>query len=182
MGKILGYASIITADGQDVSSQKLVLERLGAIVVFTETILQGRDQLDAAIRLLDNGDTLVVLHPNQLARDTAEFFHIAERVIERNAVLKISDPDISIGGCDTNGASLPKVLGLVVLISKHFAQARQLRNIEIAKIRHTYKDCPELTDQNKVRQLRESGMKPAVIARELRISRERVYRALAITQ
>lgn len=180
MGKMLGYAHISSGDGQDVRSHKTMLEKLGAIVVFTETKLHGRDQLDAAIRLLDSGDTLVVLHLNQIAHDAADFLDIAKRVVEKKAVLKINDPAMTLDGSDMMGEALLTILGLVGLISKHFAQSRQRRNVEIAKLRRTYKDCPELTDPNKVRQLRESGMKPAVIARELRISRDRVYRALAI--
>ena len=52
MGKVLGYARISSDIGQDVASQKTALEKLGAIVVFTETgngsSLDGRDQLEAA--------------------------------------------------------------------------------------------------------------------------------------
>ena len=59
MGKTLGYARISTNEGQDATSQKAVLETLGAVVVFTEigngSSLDGRDQLEAAIRLLDPG-------------------------------------------------------------------------------------------------------------------------------
>ena len=52
MGKTLGYARVSTGDGQDVTTQKAALEKLGAVVVFTETgngsSLTGRDQLEAA--------------------------------------------------------------------------------------------------------------------------------------
>ena len=57
MGKVLGYARV-SSDQQDVASQKAKLEKLGAVVVFTETgngsSLHGRDQLEAAIHLLDS--------------------------------------------------------------------------------------------------------------------------------
>ena len=59
MAKTLGYARV-SSDSQDVATQKAKLEKLGAVVVFTETgngsSLDGRDQLEAAIRLLDRGD------------------------------------------------------------------------------------------------------------------------------
>lgn len=184
MSKMLGYTRMPTGKGQDDSSPKTVLEQLGAIVVFTEvgngSSLQGRDQLEAAIRLLDGGDTLIALHPDQFAHDTADFLNIAQRVVEKKAVLKVNDPAITIDGSDMRGEVLLKILGLIGLIDKHFAKARRLRNIEVAKLRNAYRDCPTLIDPNKVRQLRDAGMKPAAIARELRIGRENVYRALAV--
>jgi DNA invertase Pin-like site-specific DNA recombinase len=87
MRKLLRYVRISSGDGQDVTTQKTVLEELGAIVVFTEvgngSSLQGRDQLEAAIRLLDDGDTLIALHLDRLVRDTADLLNIAKRVVEK---------------------------------------------------------------------------------------------------
>ena len=182
MGKMFGYAHISSGDGQDVSAQKAMLEELGAIVVFTEISngsLQGRDQLEAAIRLLDDGDTLIALHPDQIAQNTADFLNIAKRVIEKKAVLKINEPVLTIDGSDMMSEALLTLLGLIGSINKHFARTRQRRNIEVAKLREVYRECPTLIDPSKVRQLRDAGMKPAAIARELRIGRETVYRALA---
>ncbi len=96
MGKTLGYARISTNEGQDITSQKAKLEKLGAVVVFCETgngsSLDGRDQLEAAIRLLDRGDELLALHPDRLARDTGDLLTIAKRVVEKGAILRIDDP------------------------------------------------------------------------------------------
>lgn len=62
MGKVLGYARVST-DTQDIQSQKEKLLTLGAVVVFTDTgsgsSLDGRDQLEAALRLLEPGDELL---------------------------------------------------------------------------------------------------------------------------
>lgn len=183
MGKVLGYARISSGDGQDATSQKTVLEELGAIVVFAEvgngSSLQGRDQLEAAIRLLDDGDTLIALHPDRLARDTADLLNIAKRVVEKKAVLRINDPAITIDGSDMMGEVLLTIFGLVGSIEKHFIKARQRRGIEVAKLRNAYKGRPASIDPNKVRELRDAGMKPAAIARELQIGRASVYRALA---
>lgn len=86
MAKTLGYARISTNDGQDVMSQKAKLEKLGAIIVFTEagnrSSLDGRDQLEAAIRLLDRGDILLALHPDRIARDTGDLLTIAKRIVD----------------------------------------------------------------------------------------------------
>src|SRR5687768_10024312 len=104
MGKTLGYARISTNEGQDITSQKAKLEELGAVVVLHDigngSSLNGRDQLEAALRLLEPGDELLALHPDRLARDTADPLTIAKRVVERKAVLRINDPAIRFDGTD----------------------------------------------------------------------------------
>ena len=104
LGKILGYARISTDQGQDISTQKAKLEELGAVVVFADigngSSLTGRDQLEAAIRLLEPHDELLALHPDRLARDTGDLLTIAKRVVERGAILRVNDPAIRFDGTD----------------------------------------------------------------------------------
>ena len=70
MGKVLGYARISTDNGQDIASQKAKLEELGAVVVFCDIAngskLDGREQLEAALRLLEPSDQLLALHQTGL--------------------------------------------------------------------------------------------------------------------
>ena len=145
MTKTLGYARISTNDGQDVASQKAKLEKLGAVVVFTETgngsSLDGRDQLEAAIRLLEPGDELLALHPDRLARDTGDLLTIAKRVVEKGAILRIDDPKIVFDGSDVMAEVLLTIFGMVGMLEKHFSKARQRRGIEAAKLRNAYKGC-----------------------------------------
>ena len=183
MGKTLGYARISTDQGQDAASQKAMLEDLGAVVVFVDigngSKLTGRDQLEAALRLLDEGDTLLALHPDRLARDTADLLTIAKRVIEKKAVLRINDPAIVMDGSDIMSEVMLTVFGLVGMLEKHFLKARQRRGIEAAKLRNAYKGRPATIDPVRVKELRSQGMGPAAIARSMGIGRASVYRALA---
>lgn len=183
MGKTLGYARISTNEGQDIQSQKARLEDLGAVVVFCETgngsSLNGRDQLEAVLRLLEPGDELLALHPDRLARDTGDLLTIAKRVIEKQAVLRINDPAIVFDGSDIMGEVLLTVFGLVGSVEKHFIKARQRRGIEAAKLRNAYKGRPATIDFNRVKELHAEGMRPTDIAREMKIGRASVYRALA---
>lgn len=77
------------------------------MVVFSDvgngSSLNGRDQLEAAIRLLEQGDELLALHPDRLARDTGDLLTIAKRVVEKKAVLRINDPVIVFDGSDIMG-------------------------------------------------------------------------------
>ena len=184
MAKTLGYARISSNEGQDITSQKDRLEELGTVVVFHETgngsSLNGRDQLEAAIRLLEPGDTLLTLHPDRLARDTADLLTTAKRVVEKKAILRIHDPAIVFDGSDIMGEVLLTVFGLVGMLEKHFIKARQRRGIEAAKLRgDVYKGRPATIDPEKVKELHASGMRPTQIAKTMGIGRASVYRALA---
>jgi DNA invertase Pin-like site-specific DNA recombinase len=184
MVKVLGYARVSTGDGQDVASQKLKLEELGAVVVFTEvgngSSLVGRDQLEAVLRLLEPGDTLLALHPDRLARDTGDLLTIAKRVIERGAILRVHDPAITFDGTDVMAEVMLTLFGMIGMMEKHFIKARQRRGIEAAKAKgNVYKGRPATIDATQVRDLRDQGLGATAIAKRLQIGRASVYRALA---
>ncbi len=185
MTKTLGYARISTDNGQDVASQKTKLEELGAVVVFHETgngsTLTGRDQLEAALRLLDAGDELLALHPDRLARDTGDLLTIAKRVVEKKAVLRIHDPNIRFDGNDMMGELMLTLFGMIGSVEKHFIRARQRRGIEARKARNDggYKGRPPSIDFARVKELRAQGLGATQIAKSMGIGRASVYRALA---
>jgi len=182
MGKVLGYARVST-DTQDIQNQKEKLLTLGAVVVFTDTgsgsSLDGRDQLEAALRLLEPGDELLALHPDCLARDTADLLTIGKRVIEKKAVLRIHDPNILLDGTDMMAEVLLTIFGMVGMMEKHFIKARQRRGIDAAKARGVYRGRPATISSDAVRELHQQGIGATEIAKRLRIGRASVYRALA---
>lgn len=183
MAKVLGYARVSSGQGQDVSTQKEALYKLGAVVVFTETAngsrLEGRDQLEAALRLLERGDQLLALHPDRLARDTADLLTIGKRVVEKGASLRIVDPPITFDGSDMMAEIMLTLFGMIGAVEKHFIKARQRRGIEAAKQRGVYKGRRPSIDPEKVRALRDSGLGATEIAKRLKIGRASVYRVLA---
>jgi DNA invertase Pin-like site-specific DNA recombinase len=183
MGKTLGYARVST-DDQDVQTQKAKLEALGAVVVFCDTgngsSLTGRDQLEAALRLLEPGDELLCLHPDRIARDTADLLTVAKRIVEKKAVLRIHDPAIRFDGTDMMAEVMLTLFGMIGMMEKHFIKARQKRGIEAAKARgDVYKGRPATISPDDVRQLRQQGLGATEIATRLKIGRASVYRALA---
>lgn len=182
MGKTLGYARVST-DDQDVQTQKAKLEGLGAVVVFCDigngSSLDGRTQLEAAIRLLEPGDELLALHPDRLARDTGDLLTIGKRVIEKKAVLRINDPAITLDGTDMMAEVMLTIFGMVGMMEKHFIKARQRRGIEAAKLKGVYKGRPATISPDAVRDLHQQGLGATEIAKRLKIGRASVYRALA---
>jgi DNA invertase Pin-like site-specific DNA recombinase len=181
--KTLGYARISTDTGQDITSQKATLEKLGAVVVFSDvgngSSLDGRDQLEAAIRLLEPGDELLALHPDRLARDTGDLLTIAKRVVEKGAILRIDDPKIVFDGTDMMAEVMLTLFGMIGMMEKHFIRARQRRGIEAAKLKGAYKGRPASIDPQQVRDLRQQGLGATEIAKKLGIGRASVYRSLA---
>ena len=180
--KTLGYGRISTGIGQDVTSQKSALETLGAVVVFTETgngsKLEGRDQLEAAIRLLEPGDELLALHPDRLARDTSDLLTIAKRVVEKGAVLCIHDPQIRFDGSDIISEMMLTLFGMIGRVEKHFIRARIMRGVAAAKARGAYKGRPPTIRPEHVKELRQQGLGATEIAKRLKIGRASVYRVL----
>jgi DNA invertase Pin-like site-specific DNA recombinase len=183
MAKVLGYARISTDDGQDVASQKARLEELGAVVVFCDVAsgshLDGRDQLEAALRLLEPGDQLLALHPDRIARDTASLLAVGKRIVEKRAVLRIHDPAVTFDGSDMMSEVLLTLFGMIGSMEKHFIRARQRRGIEAAKARGAYKGRPATIDPATIKELRDQGLGATAIAKRLKIGRASVYRALA---
>jgi DNA invertase Pin-like site-specific DNA recombinase len=185
LSKTLGYARISTNDGQDITSQKAKLEELGAVVVFHDvgngSSLNGRDGLEAVIRLLEPNSILLALHPDRLARDTGDLLTIAKRVVEKKAILRIHDPAITFDGSDMMAEVMLTLFGMIGMMEKHFIKARQRRGIEARKLKNdgAYRGRRPTIDPNRVKELRDSGLGPAQIARELGIGRASVYRALA---
>ena len=183
MPKTLGYARI-SSDSQDIESQKARLQELGAVVVFCDvgsgSKLDGRDHLEAALRLLEPGDTLLALHPDRLARDTADLLSIGKRVVEAKAILRIHDPAITFDGSDIMGEVLLTLFGMIGMMEKHFIRARQARGIAAAKAKgDVYKGRPATIDPAAIKELRDQGMGATAIARKLGIGRASVYRVLA---
>jgi DNA invertase Pin-like site-specific DNA recombinase len=185
MSKVLGYARISTDDGQDVASQKEVLERAGAVVVFVDVgsgaKLEGRHQLEAAIRLLEPGTVLLAVNPDRIARDTGDLLTVAKRVVEREAILRILDPAITFDGTDVMAEAMLTLFGLVGKLERHFLRVRQRRGIEAARARGVYKGRPPKIEAARIRELQEQGLGASEIARRLGIGRASVYRVVRAT-
>lgn len=79
MGRRIGYARVSTAD-QDLALQKSALERNECAIIFEEkksgAKRDGRAQLELALKVLIEGDTLVVLRLDRLGRSMRDLANI----------------------------------------------------------------------------------------------------------
>ena len=95
---------------------------------------------------------------------------------EKGAAIKATEQpiDTSIAA----GKALLDMLGVFAEFETNLRKERQLEGIAKAKAKGVYKGRRPSIDREKVREMRDQGMEPAAIARELGIARSSVYLAL----
>ena len=87
---IFGYARVST-DGQSVDAQVQQLAAAGAAKIFRETASgakSARRELARAIKILGEGDTLLVTRLDRLARSTRDLLNILAQITERKTGFK----------------------------------------------------------------------------------------------
>lgn len=182
---LIGYARTSTAEqtaGFEVQQEMLLAT--GCTRTFAEmvSLVAVRDQLDAALEYVREGDTLVVTKLDRLARSTTDLLSIVA-VLERKGVgLRIMD----FGGSamDTKsptGRMLLTMFAAVAEWERATMLLRQRDGIARAKAEGRYKGrAPTARAKaDQVRSLAVTGERPTVIATQLSISRASVYRILA---
>lgn len=178
---LVGYARVSSV-GQSLDIQNEALVAAGCEKVFAEKVsgrlTQDRDQLAAALDFVREGDTLIVTRLDRLARSVGDLHQIIARLTGKGVAFKC----LNQSGVDTDtstGRLMMSVLCAVAAFENDIRRERQLEGIQKAKLAGKYRGRPQTIDPAKVKQLRETGMGPAQIAREMGIGRASVYRMLA---
>ena len=95
---------------------------------------------------------------------------------------KVAFRCLNQSGVDTDssaGRLMLAVLDAVAAFENDIRRERQLEGIAKAKLAGKYQGRPATIDGDRVRLLRQQGLGPSAIARELKIGRGSVYRLLA---
>lgn len=178
---LVGYGRV-SSSGQSLDIQLEALTQAGCEKVFAEKVsgrsTKDREQLAQALDFVREGDTLVVTRLDRLARSVGDLHRIIETLTEKKVAFRC----LNQSGVDTDsstGRLMLSILGAVAAFENDIRRERQLEGIEKAKAAGRYKGRPATIDPKQVKELRESGMGPAQIAREMNIGRASVYRALA---
>lgn len=175
----IGYARVSSA-GQDYQLQIDRLARDGCAPIraekMTGAVREGRGELGAVLDFIREGDELVVVRLDRLARSTRDTLNIVAELEAKGASLRVLEPEISIGG--DLGRIVITTLGMVAELERSFIRERQRVGIAAAKKRGTYKGRRKSVDPATVHELSARGMGPTEVARTLGISRMTVYREL----
>lgn len=177
---LIGYARV-SSTGQSLEVQQEQLAAAGCEKVFAEkrsgTTTDGRTALSDAIDFAREGDTLIVTRLDRLARSSADLFGIIGKLNAKGIGFRC----LQQGSVDTTTSMGKLVLGILGAVAEFEADIRKERQrdgIEKAKGRGVYKGRPATIDVAKVRELREAGVGPSDIAKQLGIGRASVYRVL----
>ena len=161
-------------------AQRRELDAAGCKKVFQEQVssVAQRDQLEAALDFIREGDTLIVTKLDRLARSMADLMTIVTRIKAKGASLRILAM-----GLDTNGATgelMVNVLGSVAQFERSMMLERQREGIAKARAEKRYKGRAPTPDakRTKVIELRAAKVKHEDIAAQLKISRATVFRIL----
>lgn len=180
---LVGYARV-SSISQSLDVQLEQLEAIGCEKIFAETgsarAGSARKELAAVLEWVREGDVLVVTRLDRLARSLTD----ALRVLERLEVKKVRFRALQQEALDTTtseGRLMLRLLASFAEFENDLRKERQAEGIANAKARGVYKGRPRSVDVAEVQRLKKSGRKPFQIAKDLKISRASVYRALGLT-
>ena len=187
--KIFGYARVST-DEQDLTVQETALEAAGCIKIFAEkksgTRRDGRTELQVLLECVREGDTVVITRIDRLARSMRDLQNIVHELKDKGVALKATEQPI-----DTSNAAGKAFLDMLGVFSEFETNLRRERQMEGIKRARDNREVSEKTgrlkyggrapviDAERIKALHASGMRPAHIARELKVARSSVYRVLA---
>jgi DNA invertase Pin-like site-specific DNA recombinase len=176
----VGYARVSSV-GQSLDVQLAALKEAGCEELFSEkqsgTSTDRREALQEALRFVRKGDTLIVTRLDRLARSATDLHTIVSQLAQKGVGFRC----LQQSGVDTTTSTGKLLLGMLAAIAEFetdIRKERQREGIERAKAAGVYKGRKPSVDASAVRKLRDEGVSPTVIAKELRIGRASVYRAL----
>ncbi|MEP2735364.1 MAG: recombinase family protein [Erythrobacter sp.] len=185
---LVGYAR--TSSTEQIAGfedQQAAFVATGCTRIFKEQIssVAKRDELEAALEFVREGDVLIATRLDRIARSTAHLLSIIGRLEAKQVGLRIID--FGGGEIDTQsptGRLLITVLGAVAECERALLLDRQRAGIAKAKAEGRYKGrAPTARAKTaEIVRLRSEGHTPAQIAELTGVSKSSAYRILAEAQ
>jgi DNA invertase Pin-like site-specific DNA recombinase len=183
---LIGYGRTSTIDQQaGIQAQERDLSAAGCDKLFIEEVssVGKRQQLDAALDYVREGDTLIVTKLDRLARSVPDLLAMVARLEAKSVALRV----LAMSGSqplDTGtaiGKLMLAVIGAVGQFEREMMLERQREGIAQAKRDGRYKGrAPTVRRQAaEIMRLKGTGVTPTEIATRLGIGRASVYRMLA---
>lgn len=183
----IGYMrSSTTEQVAGFEAQRSKLLATGCKRLFEEMVssVAQRDQLEAALDFVRDGDVLVVCRLDRLARSTSDLLSIIDRLERKNVGLTVLDfGGSSIDTRSPTGRMLVTMFGAVAEFERSLMLERQKAGIAKAQVEGRYRGrAPTARAKlHQMRELRATGLGGSEIAQRLKVSRASVYRLLAET-
>jgi DNA invertase Pin-like site-specific DNA recombinase len=182
---IVGYARTSSlAQVAGLEAQERDLRAAGCEKIFSEQVssVAERQQLEAALDYVREGDTFAVTKLDRLARSVGDLLAIVARLERKKVSLRV----LSISGnqaldtATSTGRLMLAVIGAVGQAEREAMLERQREGIARAKREGRYKGrVPTARRQaDEIARLKSEGVRPSEIASRLGIGRASVYRVL----
>lgn len=176
---LVGYARSSTIDQEaGYQAQIKALKVHGCDKVFAEQVssVAKREQLEAALEYVREGDIFIVTKLDRLARSVSHLVDIGARLEARGGALKVLDQAIDTS--TPSGRLMFNMLGSIAQFERELMLERQREGIAKAKAEGKYKGRKPTARAkgSEVKRLRLEGIGPTAIAKRLNISRASVYR------
>ncbi|MCE7886686.1 MAG: recombinase family protein [Alphaproteobacteria bacterium PRO2] len=177
----IGYARTSTLEqeaGLEAQIRDLKAMECGKIFSEQTSSIGERMELEAALDFVREGDTLIVVKLDRLARSVTHLGQIVEALDKKKANLQILD--LGINTAQATGKLVLNVMGAIAQFERETMLERQREGIAKAKADGKYRGRAPTAQQKagEVRRLAKEGLAPAEIARRLEIGRSSVYRLL----
>ena len=181
---IIGYARTSTTDQTaGLGAQERDLKAAGAEKIFAEqtSSVAQRTVLRTCLDFVREGDVLMVTKPDRLARSTQELLTIEADLAKRGVGLVV----LSMGGekLDTRNPTSKLMLTILAGVAtweREIMLERQREGIAKAKSEGRYKGRPASIDATEVKRMKDAGIGPAAIAKQLGVARSSIYRLLDV--
>lgn len=144
----------------------------------------NRPELEAMLKFVRVGDTVIVHSMDRLARNLGDLWTLVESLTNRGVGVEFVKEHLAFTGEDTAIAMLMlSVMGAVAEFERSLIRERQREGIAIAKKRGVYRGRNPglaLGSAEEMRDRVQAGESKAVVARYFGIGRQTLYRYLAV--
>ena len=183
----VGYIRVSTLD-QNAERQRVELEKIPVEKIYEDHISGAntdRPQFQALMEFLREGDELVVLSLDRLARNLRDLLNIVETLGKRGVSVRFLKENLCFDARkDASPASklMLSMVGAFAEFERSMIRARQAEGIALAKARGAYMGRPRSVTDEQVATLKsavEQGVPLAKAARKVGVSRTTAYRYLS---
>lgn len=183
-GQTVGYARV-SSTGQNLDRQLSALRDAGCTKTFQEKLSganRERPELEAALDYLRDGDRLVCVSMDRLARSLGDLHNIVTELTERGVEVQFLK-EAQTYSRDSSPVSklMLGLLGSIAEFERSLIRERQAEGIAKAKERGVYKGRSKSLSEAEVCSMKaavDRGVPKAKVAREFGISRATLYRYL----
>lgn len=185
VGQIVGYGRI-SSTSQNEARQLDALTGCDRLFIDKASgkSTADRPELRAVLDYVREGDTLRTPSMDRLARNTVDLLGLVERLTERGVTVEFIKEGLTFsGGKDDHiGTLMLTILGGIAQFERALIKERQAEGIALAKERGVYRGRAKALTAEQVEAARvrvSNGVAKAKVARDLGVSRQTLYNALA---